>query len=160
MARWTTFLPILGGEQGLGSPSGLHQQSKALFLTAMQQEAAVSAGSHREEEHRELPAPACRLPAAQPAEPHCTPTPIPNPAPRAGYLFTFYNNKKQDERKAQIDRVNDQVRLLYGPLLACVHATRAAYSAMVRQHSPNGTTQGFQKAIKENPSGPEGAAYR
>ena len=37
--------------------------------------------------------------------------------------------------------MNDQVRLLYGPLLACVHATRAAYSAMVRQHSPNGTVQ-------------------
>lgn len=56
--------------------------------------------------------------------------------------------------------MNDQVRLLYGPLLACVHATRAAYSAMVRQHSPNGTVQGFQKAIKDNPAGPEGAAYR
>lgn len=102
----------------------------------------------------------------------------------SGWLFTYYNSKKTDERKAQIERINDQVRvrlsgcalgnraadarqpsraaarsvasslcadspptltpltqLLYGPLLACVHASRSAYSAMVRQHSPDGTVQ-------------------
>lgn len=75
-------------------------------------------------------------------------------------MFTYYNTKKTDERKAQIDRINDQVRLLYGPLLACVHATRAAFSAMVKQHSPNGTVQGLRKAIKENPRGGEAQAYR
>ncbi|GAB4822370.1 hypothetical protein N2152v2_009416 [Parachlorella kessleri] len=78
----------------------------------------------------------------------------------AGWMFTYYNTKRTDERKAQIERVNDQVKLLYGPLLACVHATRAAYSAMVKQHSPNGTVEGFQKARHDNPSGAEGQAYR
>ena len=78
----------------------------------------------------------------------------------AGYLFTYYNTKKTDERKAQIERINDQVRELYGPLLACISATRSAYAAMVRQHSPDGTIEGFVHAIKENPSGPEGVAYR
>eukprot|EP00887_Chlorella_sp_A99_P003010 scaffold9.g3010.t1 len=74
----------------------------------------------------------------------------------AGYLFTYYNTKKADERKAQIERV----RLLYGPLLACVHATRTAYAAMVRQHSPDGSTEGFRRAVRERPEGPEGEAYR
>lgn len=78
----------------------------------------------------------------------------------AGYLFTFYNAKKADERKAQIQRINDQVRLLYGPLLACVHASRAAYAAMVRQHSPDGTLEDFLSAMRRDPRGHEASAYR
>ncbi|EFN59926.1 hypothetical protein CHLNCDRAFT_49364 [Chlorella variabilis] len=77
-----------------------------------------------------------------------------------GWLFTYYNSKKTDERKAQIDRINDQVRLLYGPLLACVHASRSAYAAMVRQHSPDGTVHGFVQAVQAHPEGAEGEAYR
>lgn len=77
-----------------------------------------------------------------------------------GWLFTFYNSKKTDERKAQIERINDQVRLLYGPLLACVHASRTAYAAMVRQHSPDGTVQGFVQELQAQPEGPVGEAYR
>ncbi|KAL4447422.1 hypothetical protein ABPG75_004641 [Micractinium tetrahymenae] len=77
-----------------------------------------------------------------------------------GWLFTYYNSKKTDERKAQIERINDQVRLLYGPLLACVHASRSAYAAMVRQHSPDGTAQGFVQELQANPEGPVGEAYR
>jgi hypothetical protein len=78
----------------------------------------------------------------------------------AGWLFTYYNSKKTDERKAQIDRINDQVRQLYGPLLACVHASRSAYAAMVRQHSPDGTVQGFINALQSSPEGGVGEAYR
>ena len=52
------------------------------------------------------------------------------------------------------------MRLLYGPLLACVHATRSAWEAMVRQHSPDGTPDGFVRALQANPEGPEGEAYR
>lgn len=96
--------------------------------------------SHRFTAHRPLP-----------------PSFFPSPT---GYLFTYFNTKKTDERKAQIDRANDQVRLLYGPLLACISATRSAYAAMVRQHSPDGTTDGFVKAIREWPDGPEGNSYR
>lgn len=33
------------------------------------------------------------------------------PAPAPGWLFTYYNSKKTDERKAQIERINDQVRV-------------------------------------------------
>jgi len=78
----------------------------------------------------------------------------------AGYLFTYYNTKKADERKAQIDRINTQLREFYGPLLACITATKSAYKAMVRQHSPDGTMQGFVRAVHSTPSGAEGTAYR
>jgi hypothetical protein len=78
----------------------------------------------------------------------------------AGYLFTYYNAKAADERKARIERVNDQVRLLYGPLLAAVHAARAAHAAMVRGHSPDGSVAAFAAAARADPAGPEGAAYR
>lgn len=78
----------------------------------------------------------------------------------AGYLFTFYNTKKTDERKAQIDRINEQVKDLYGPLLACISASKTSYDAMIRQHSPDGTVSSFVGAIQENPKGEQGHAYR
>ena len=78
----------------------------------------------------------------------------------AAAAAAYYNTKRTDERKAQIERTNDQVRLLYGPLLACVHATRSAYLAMVAQHSPDGTAAAFVRAVRERPEGAEGRAYR
>jgi hypothetical protein len=53
-----------------------------------------------------------------------------------------------------------QLRLFYGPLLASVTATKSAYEAMAKQHSPDGTMAGFQQAIMDRPSGPEATAYR
>jgi hypothetical protein len=54
----------------------------------------------------------------------------------------------------------DQVKLLYGPLLACVTASKSAYDAMIRQHSPDGTHEGFARKCREEPGGAEAAAYR
>ncbi|DBA94969.1 hypothetical protein WJX77_012309 [Trebouxia sp. C0004] len=78
----------------------------------------------------------------------------------AGYLFTYYNSKVGKEREAQIDRVNEQVKDLYGPLLSCVTASKSAFDAMIGQHSPDGTKAGFVRAIKENPDSAEAVAYR
>lgn len=78
----------------------------------------------------------------------------------AGYLFTYYNSKVGKEREAQIDRVNEQVKDLYGPLLSCVTASKSAFDAMIGQHSPDGTKAGFVHAIRENPESPEAVAYR
>lgn len=78
----------------------------------------------------------------------------------AGYLFTYYNSKVGKEREAQIDRVNEQVKDLYGPLLSCVTASKSAFDAMIRQHSPDGTKAGFVHAIRENPECGEAIAYR
>ena len=78
----------------------------------------------------------------------------------AGYLFTYYNSKVGKEREAQIDRVNEQVKDLYGPLLSCVTASKSAFDAMIGQHSPDGTKTGFVRAIRENPDSSEAIAYR
>ncbi len=52
-----------------------------------------------------------------------------------------------------------QVRLLYGPLLACVTASKSAFTAMVRQHG-NGDIETFVRAARSNPEGREGQIYR
>ncbi|GBF90551.1 hypothetical protein Rsub_03122 [Raphidocelis subcapitata] len=78
----------------------------------------------------------------------------------AGFAFAFLNAKVQEQRKARIERVNSQLKLFYGPLLAAVSATHAAYSALVAQHSPDGTRASFQRAVHAEPSGPEAVAYR
>ena len=87
-----------------------------------------------------------------------------------GYLFTYYNTKITEERKAQIERINQQVRDLYGPLLATVNASRTAYKAMVRAHSPlksgggggeNGAAAAaFVAAVRRDPEGAEARVYR
>lgn len=77
-----------------------------------------------------------------------------------GYLFTFYNSLKTDQRNHTISRINEQVKDFYGPLLACITASKSSYDAMIRQNSPDGTVQSFVNAIKENPEGREGVIYR
>ena len=51
------------------------------------------------------------------------------------------------------------MRLLYGPLLACVTASKSAFTAMVQQHG-DGDTASFVRAARENPEGPQGKIYR
>jgi hypothetical protein len=53
-----------------------------------------------------------------------------------------------------------QVRSLYGPLLACVTASKSAFEAMVHQHSPQGSHQSFVELVRANPEGREGQIYR
>ena len=53
-----------------------------------------------------------------------------------------------------------QVKSLYGPLLAIVQTSKSASQAMVRQHSPDGTREAMVAAIRAQPEGPEGVAYR
>lgn len=52
------------------------------------------------------------------------------------------------------------MRNLYGPLLACVSASKSAFDAMCHQHSPDGTSKTFIEAIRSNPGGSEGQVYR
>ena len=55
---------------------------------------------------------------------------------------------------------NVQVKELYGPLLAVVTASKSAFDAMVRQHSPGEAIDGFITAAREHPEGKEGQVYR
>ena len=89
-------------------------------------------------------------------------TPLKKPQKLQGYLFTYYNTKITEERKAQIERINQQVRDLYGPLLATVNASRTAYKAMVRAHSPDGggSAAAFVSAVRRDPEGATARVYR
>ncbi|MEW5302280.1 MAG: hypothetical protein WDW38_000299 [Sanguina aurantia] len=78
----------------------------------------------------------------------------------AGFAFSYFNSKLQEERKARIDRVNDQLKNFYGPLLSCVCSTKSAYEAMIYQHSKDGSYTDFQNCLTEEPSGQEASAYR
>lgn len=53
-----------------------------------------------------------------------------------------------------------QVKELYGPLLAVITASKSAFDAMVRQHSPDGTRASFIHAAQAQPDSKEGQTYR
>jgi hypothetical protein len=78
----------------------------------------------------------------------------------AGFFFSYLNSKWAEERKARIERVNEQLRLFYGPLIAAVSATKSAYDALVAAHSPDGTRAAFVAAVQAAPAGAEARAYR
>eukprot|EP00976_Prorocentrum_cordatum_P021882 447246-Prorocentrum_minimum.AAC.1 len=106
-----------------------------------------------------------------------------------GYAYTTWHTQASDQRRAQIERVNEQVKELYGPLVMCVTATKSAYDAMVctsselthdlfhqlplilttcvvrsrlcvQQHSTDGTLETFEKIVKSDPHSSEAFAYR
>ena len=77
-----------------------------------------------------------------------------------GWLFTYLNQLKIDQRAAQLERVNAQLRDLYGPLLSCVTASKATFDAMLRQHAPGGTAAGISSAYAADPSSRAAEAYR
>ena len=78
----------------------------------------------------------------------------------AGYTFTTWHERTLQQREGRIDRVNRQVRLLFGPLLACVNSSKAAYEAMAGQHGLPGRPEAFAHSIRSDPEGPEAQAYR
>jgi hypothetical protein len=71
-----------------------------------------------------------------------------------GFLFTYLNTKTIEERKARIERVNRQLELFYGPLLACVSATASAKRAMIKQMlgSEGIREESLHAAVKRDPT--------
>lgn len=53
-----------------------------------------------------------------------------------------------------------QVRLLYGPLLATVTASKKAFEAMIRQNSRDGRAETFISAVYRDANSKEAQAYR
>lgn len=78
----------------------------------------------------------------------------------SGWMFNVLHQRAVQQRTLRIERVNEQLSQLLGPLLACVTASKASYEAMVQQHSPDGTSAGFIQDAKERPDGQAGTAYR
>lgn len=79
-------------------------------------------------------------------------------AAASGFLASYFNSKLIEERKARIERVNEQLREFVGPLLATVATSHSAWAAMIAQTGMS--ARAFQEAVAADPKGSEGAAYR
>ncbi|NIT55629.1 MAG: hypothetical protein GWN00_05135 [Aliifodinibius sp.] len=54
----------------------------------------------------------------------------------AGYIFTYFHKRRVDARAARLDRVNLQLRKLYGPLYAREKAGKAVWAAFKENFWP------------------------
>lgn len=79
-------------------------------------------------------------------------------AAASGFLASYFNSKLIEERKARIERVNEQLREFVGPLLATVATSHSAWAAMIAQTGMS--ARAFQEAVAADPKGSEAAAYR
>lgn len=73
-----------------------------------------------------------------------------------GYLATYLNNLRLARRADQLDRIEHQLKDLYGPLFALSHASNAAWRAFRKQYRPGGA---FWTEVNP-PSEEERAAWR
>ena len=67
-----------------------------------------------------------------------------------GYIATYLNNLRLAQRKDRLDRVDRQLRELYGPLLALVTASTTTWQAFVRAHVETDFLRGGLPVALEN----------
>ncbi len=60
-----------------------------------------------------------------------------------GWIFTYFHKRRTTSRLARLDRVNQQLRLLYGPLYARLLAGSAAWQAFADRYWPSHGQVGF-----------------
>lgn len=53
-----------------------------------------------------------------------------------GWIFTYLHGRRAVSREAELERVNNQVRLLYGPLYASLLANNSSWDAFCENHWP------------------------
>ena len=85
------------------------------------------------------------------------------------YVFTAIHSLRNEQHKQIVERVSNQLKDLYGPLLSCVTASKSSYNAMIKQfQESSGRTNStgalspaaFKNAVRRDPQGPEAVAYR
>ena len=54
-----------------------------------------------------------------------------------GYLFTWLNGRRTQQKRDQLERVNAQLEKLYGPLFALVQSSDISWRAFRSQYQPN-----------------------
>lgn len=88
-----------------------------------------------------------------------------------GYITTALHTLRAQQHRARVDRVNEQLKALYGPLLACVTASKSAYVAMLDQaasrhqdhlaHNQNSfSPKEFAAACRADPQGAVAETHR
>ncbi len=60
-----------------------------------------------------------------------------------GYIFTYLHNKRITERNARFERINNQLRNLYGPLYAELTSGQVMWQAFVQKHWPKHNQNAF-----------------
>lgn len=60
-----------------------------------------------------------------------------------GWFVTYFHGRGAATRRADLDRVNDQLRLLYGPLYATLIAGDAAWAAFSKKYWPAHGQSGY-----------------
>ena len=73
-----------------------------------------------------------------------------------GYLVTYGNNLRLAQRKDRLERVERQLRDLYGPLLSTAEASTRIWNAFRGRYRPSGAFWG----TREGPSEEEVAVWR
>jgi hypothetical protein len=73
----------------------------------------------------------------------------------AGYFYTYYYGKRQEQRKNRLERINRQLDDFYGPLLAIVQSNQQAWENFLAKHGDN---PNFYKK-EENPTPEEVAEF-
>jgi hypothetical protein len=79
-------------------------------------------------------------------------------AAASGFAASYFNSKLIEERKARIERVNDQLREFVGPLLATVATSHSAWAAMIAQSGV--AAREFTARVAADPHSPEAETYR
>ena len=88
-----------------------------------------------------------------------------------GYITTALHTLRAQQHRSRVDRVNEQLKALYGPLLACVTASKSAYVAMLAQAASRHnehlahnqslfSPKEFAAAASANPEGPVAETHR
>lgn len=73
-----------------------------------------------------------------------------------GYLFTYFNGLRLSQRKDRLERIDRQLRELYGPLFAIDRASTRAWAAFRSRYRPGGAFWG----TASSPTEEEAAAWR
>jgi hypothetical protein len=74
-----------------------------------------------------------------------------------GYWATYWNNLRISQRKDKLDRVNRQLKELYGPLFALGHASEVAWKKFRGRYRPDGA---FWGGPDDQPTKEEAVAWR
>lgn len=81
------------------------------------------------------------------------------------YIFTTFHTLRSEQHRNLVERVGQQLQALYGPLLACVTASKSSYEVMISQFNacpgkPPCSPSEFRTAVRNHPNGEEAVAYR
>lgn len=77
-----------------------------------------------------------------------------------GYLVTYIQSIRLEQRTQKINRINHQLRDFYGPMYAIVSSSKSSFYALVRKTIPEGDKEKFKQLIRANPRSAASIEYR